>query len=115
MKPLSGRNSQDLDALIKDSISRAEQHVLYEQRLEAARWRREQGMYLRGARCRADNMRRAEASREALQRRWTGEAQRRQQAECVRASSQEHVLLRKVSVPLIIILELWTRQLQCSY
>ena len=83
---------------LKYAIGKAEKHMELERRIDSARRRRENMLFLRESRSRATNMRQADISKSALQQRWKDDVDRDRRAHALKQSTDEQVVLRKVSV-----------------
>lgn len=81
---------------LRRSLARMERLMQSEQKVSAARRRREGHLSVREAACRASNLKHAQASRAALQRKWADDADRERKAFALKTSSAEQVLLSKV-------------------
>ncbi len=81
---------------LKRSLAKAERLLQLEGRIEAARRRRENALFLRESASRAANLRHAEISRDAMQQKWVEDADRARQAFELRRTSDDQVALRKV-------------------
>lgn len=90
---------------LKRSLAKADKLLQLESKIEAARRRRENALFLRESASRAANLRHAEISRDAMQQKWQQDADRARQAFELRRANDDQVVLRKVT-------ELNTRSVQ---
>lgn len=81
---------------IKQSVAKVEKRLQIEQKLHAARLRREAHLRVREASSRAANIKQAQVSHAAAKRRNVEDAERETRAFSLERSSAEQVLLRKV-------------------
>lgn len=81
---------------LRSSLSKAEQRLAQDEKLETARHRRDRARHLKEAHSRAVNARHAEKSRRALQSRSAEEQAWGEKSFELRKSNQENVMLRKV-------------------
>lgn len=82
---------------LKRSLTRMEKLMQIETKLEAARVRRSNTLHLKESASRAANQRHVEVSQDALQRKWVEEEERARQAFLLKQSSDDQLVLRKVS------------------
>lgn len=90
------------NADLRRSLQKADRLLHLEGKIEAARRRRENALFLKESASRAANLRHAEVSREALQQKWLDDADRARQAFELRRTSDDQVALRKVGVLLLL-------------
>jgi hypothetical protein len=95
---VSSAGSFQISEELKRSVAKAELYVQQEQKLEAARQRRENALFLKQSSSRSANNKHADISRNALQRRWREDAERSQRSHTLKQSTDEQVVLRKVTI-----------------
>lgn len=94
--PFGTQNGMVFNEDLRRSISRVDKLVRIEGKMQAARKRRQENLSLREAASRASNVRHAEASRAALERRWADDVERDRKAFALRRCSSDQLQLRKV-------------------
>jgi hypothetical protein len=86
-----------------------EAQIFQEERIEAARRRREDRKFKQEKRLNAENKRKMTVTREMQQKRWNETAEREKEAFAQRQASEEHAMLRQIYTGLLNKLHTWRR------